>query len=94
MTNPLAPEIIWFTPSESYFKDPISTFRAVSKAASARGLLGLVVDVLLKCKARLLTMGLVFTMASTNKTHLLGSGCWVGLVQTSTTPPSLLTAFF
>lgn len=94
MTNPLAPEIIWFTPSESYFKDPISTFRAVSKAASARGLLGLVVDVLLKCKPRLLTMDLVFTMALTNKTHRLGSGCWVGLVQTSTTPPLSSRLFF
>lgn len=46
MTTPLAPEIIWFTPSESYLTDPISTFRAVSKSSSGRGLLGLVVDVL------------------------------------------------
>ncbi len=45
MAAQLAPEIIWFTPSESYLTDPINTLHAVNKSSSDRGLLGLVVCV-------------------------------------------------
>ncbi|KAF5360506.1 hypothetical protein D9756_004888 [Leucocoprinus leucothites] len=40
MTTPLAPEIIWFNPSDSYYDDPINTLGVVSKSSIGQGLLG------------------------------------------------------
>ena len=38
-TAPLAPEIIWFNPSDSYSDDPTDTLDVVSRTSKGRGLL-------------------------------------------------------
>lgn len=38
----LAPEIIWFSPSDEYLEDPLKTLSAIHEASHSKGMLGYV----------------------------------------------------